>query len=66
VTQDVHDIIQHLWIFWEAVVTRVACVACFGGPRSPNVLLQEANVALEGANVTLKGHDIPIICLIRV
>jgi hypothetical protein len=24
VTQDVHDVIQHLWRFWEAVVARVA------------------------------------------
>jgi hypothetical protein len=63
VTQDIHDVIQHLWRFWEAVVARVACS---GGPRRPNVLLQEANVALERANVTLKGHDVLIICLIRV
>jgi hypothetical protein len=38
----------------------VARVAASGGPRRPNVLLQEANVALERANVTLKGHDVLI------
>ena len=59
VTQDVHDIIQHLWRFWEAVVARVACS---GGLT----LLQENNVALERANIALKGHDVLIICLIRV
>jgi hypothetical protein len=46
VTQDVHDVIHHLWRFWEAVVARVACSE---GPRRLNVLLQEANVALERA-----------------
>jgi hypothetical protein len=39
-------------------VAIVAHVAASGGPRGPNVLLQEANVALKGANITLKGHDI--------
>jgi hypothetical protein len=37
---------------------QVARVASSGGPRRPNILLQEANVALKGPNVTLKGHDI--------
>jgi hypothetical protein len=38
----------------------VARVVCSGGPRRPNVFLQEANVSLERANVTLKGHDVLI------
>jgi hypothetical protein len=58
VTQDVHDVIHHLWRFWEAIVARVACS---GGPRRPNVFLQEANVALERTNITLKGHDVLIL-----
>jgi hypothetical protein len=39
-------------------VVVVARVAASGGPRGPNVFLQEANLALKGANVTLKGHDV--------
>jgi hypothetical protein len=39
-------------------VVVMARVAASGGPRGPNVLLQEANIALIGANVTLKWHDI--------
>jgi hypothetical protein len=58
VTQDIHDVIQHLWRLWEVVVARVACS---GGPRRPNAFLQEANVALERANVTLKGHVVLIL-----
>jgi hypothetical protein len=57
VTQDTHDIIQLLWRFWKAFV---AHVAASGGPRGPNVLLQEDNIALERANVTLKGYEILI------
>jgi hypothetical protein len=38
----------------------VARVASSGGPRGPNVLLQEANISLERDNVTLKGHDVLI------
>jgi hypothetical protein len=36
----------------------MACVACYKGPRRPNIFLQEANVSLEGDNVTVKGHDV--------
>jgi hypothetical protein len=39
-------------------VVVVARVEASGGPRGPNVLLQEANVSLKGANVTLKGNDV--------
>jgi hypothetical protein len=55
VTQEIHDVIQHLWRFWEVVVARVACSR---GPRKPNVFLQEAIIALEGANITLEGHGV--------
>jgi hypothetical protein len=46
--------------FWEVVVAHVAHVACSGGPRRPNVFLQEVNFALEGVNFTLKGHGVLI------
>jgi hypothetical protein len=39
-------------------VAYVARVAASGGPKGPNVLLQEVSVALERANVTLKGHHV--------
>jgi hypothetical protein len=35
-----------------------------GGPRKPNVLLQEDNIALKGPNVTLKGHDVTFYALL--
>jgi hypothetical protein len=37
---------------------QVARVASSGGPRRPNVLLQEDNVTLKGPSVTLKGHEV--------